>query len=80
MEEGGAEINKVCFLLCTLIRKITWGAITVKNGCLTVVSTVPVVTLRCAVVLFQCDVLMCCLVLVSWHCVVTFDCFAFAMC
>ena len=68
MEEGGAEINKVCFLLCTLIRKITWGAITVKNRCLTMISTISVMTLRYTIVLFRCDVLICYLVLVSWHC------------
>ena len=44
------------------------------------ISTISVMTLRYAIVLLQCDVLICCLVLVLWHYAITFDYFAFAMC
>ena len=56
------------------------GVITVKNKCLIMISTISVMTLRYAIVLFQCDVLICYLVLVLWHDAITFDYFAFAMC
>ena len=56
------------------------GVITVKNKCLIMISTISVMTLRYTIVLFQYDVLICYLVLVSWHYAITFDCFTFAMC
>ena len=37
------------------------------------ISTISVMTLRYAIVLFQCDVLICYLVLVLWHYAITFD-------
>ena len=43
------------------------------------ISTISVMTLRYAIVLLQCDVLICYLVLVLWHYAITFDYFAFAM-
>ena len=57
-----------------------WGVITVKNKCLIMISTISVMTLRYAIVPFQCDVLICYLVLVLWHYVITFNYFVFAMC
>ena len=41
-----------------------WSVITVKNKCLIMISTISVMTLRYAIVLFQCDVLIFYLVLV----------------
>ena len=40
------------------------GVITVKSKCSIMMSTISVLTLRYAIVLFQCDVLICYLVLV----------------
>ena len=44
------------------------------------ISTISVMTLRFAIVLFQCDALICYLVLVLWHYAITFDYYAFTMC
>ena len=44
-----------------------WSVITVKNKCLIMISTISVITLRYAIVLFQCDVLIFYLVLVLSH-------------
>ena len=46
------------------IKRVIWGVITVKSKCSIMMSTISVMTLRCAIVLFQCDVLICYLVLV----------------
>ena len=62
------------------IKRVIWGVITVKSKCSIMMSTISVLTLRYAIVLFQCDVLICYLVLVLWHYAMTFGYFAFAMC
>ena len=62
------------------IKRVIWGVITVKSKCSIMMSTISVMTLRYAIVLFQCDVLICYLVLVLWHYAMTFGYFAFAMC
>ena len=54
-----------------------WDVITVKNKCLIMISTISVMALRYAIVPFQCDVLICYLVLVSWHYAITFNYFVF---
>ena len=46
------------------IKRVIWGVITVKSKCSIMMSTISVMTLRYAIVLFQCDVLICYLVLV----------------
>ena len=46
------------------IKRVIWGVITVKSKCSIMMSTISVLTLRYAIVLFQCDVLICYLVLV----------------
>ena len=46
------------------IKRVIWGVITVKSKCSIMISTISVMTLRYAIVLFQCDVLICYLVLV----------------
>ena len=46
------------------IKRVIWGVITVRSKCSIMMSTISVMTLRYAIVLFQCDVLICYLVLV----------------
>ena len=46
------------------IKRVIWGVITVKSKCSIMMSTISVMTLRYAIVLFLCDVLICYLVLV----------------
>ena len=62
------------------IKRVIWCVITVKSKCSIMMSTISVMTLRYAIVLLQCDVLICYLVLVLWHYAMTFGYFAFAMC
>ena len=67
------EVHEAAHSLCQLLilldyinqYSITlWSVITVKNKCLIMISTISVMTLRYAIVLFQCDVLIFYLVLV----------------
>ena len=46
------------------IKRVIWCVITVKSKCSIMMSTISVMTLRYAIVLLQCDVLICYLVLV----------------
>ena len=45
------------------IKRVIWCVITVKSKCSIMMSTISVMTLRYAIVLLQCDVLICYLVL-----------------
>ena len=67
------EIHEAAHSLCQLLifldyinqySIILWSVITVKNKCLIMISTISVMTLGYAIVLFQCDVLIFYLVLV----------------
>ena len=56
--------NVYLVFISSSLNQILRGVITVKNKCLIMISTISVMTLRYTNVLFQCDVLICYLVLV----------------